>query len=233
MADTTVQQIKDRLDIVEVVSSYLKLEKTGINWRARCPFHQEKGPSFFVSPSRQMFKCFGCGVSGSIFDFVMKIEGIEFPDALKILAKRAGVELREYHPQDQTERTRLLDICELAAKFFEKQLQETVSGKKCQEYLLKRGLLPQTIKKWRLGYAVDQWRALGDFLVSRGFTREEIVRAGLAVEQEKSQSPYDRFRARIMFPIFDINGQVIGFGARKTDFPVSYTHLTLPTIYSV
>ncbi|MDD4989702.1 MAG: DNA primase [Candidatus Pacebacteria bacterium] len=218
MADTAVQQIKDRLDIVEVVSGYLKLEKTGINLRARCPFHQEKGPSFFVSPARQMFKCFGCGQSGSVFDFVMKIEGIEFPDALKILAKRAGVELHEYHPQDQTERMRLLDICELATKFFEKQLQETVSGKKCQEYLKKRGLTEETIKQWRLGYAVDQWRALGDFLVGRGYKREEIVKAGLAVEQEKFQSPYDRFRQRIIFPVFDFNGQVIGFGARKTDF---------------
>ncbi len=218
MVSTQVQQIKDRLDIVEVVSGYLKLEKTGINLRARCPFHQEKGPSFFVSPARQMFKCFGCNASGSVFDFVMKIEGIEFPDALRILAKRAGVELHEYHPQDQTERTRLLELCDLAAKFFEKQLQETVSGKKCQEYLKKRGLTDKTIKQWRLGYAVDQWRALGDFLVGRGFKREEIVKAGLAVEQEKAQSPYDRFRARVMFPIFDINGQVVGFGARKTDF---------------
>lgn len=159
-----------------------------------------------------------CGASGSVFDFVMKIEGIEFPDALRILAKRAGVELHEYHPQDQTERMRLLEICDLAAKFFEKQLQETVSGKKCQEYLKKRGLTDETIKQWRLGYAVDQWRALSDFLVGRGFKREEIVKAGLAVEQEKAQSPYDRFRARIVFPIFDFNGQVIGFGARKTDF---------------
>ncbi len=216
--DTAVQQIKERLDIVEVVSSYLKLEKTGINLRARCPFHQEKGPSFFVSPQRQMFKCFGCGQSGSVFDFIMKIEGIEFVDALKILAKRAGVELSDFKPQNQTERTRLLEICELATKFFEKQLQETVSGKKCQEYLKKRGLTPETIIKWRLGYSVDQWRSLSDFLVSRGFGRDEIIKAGLAVSQENNQTAYDRFRGRIMFPIFDINSQVIGFGARKTDF---------------
>ncbi len=218
MANTQVQQIKERLDIVEVVSGYLKLEKTGINLRARCPFHQEKGPSFFVSPQRQMFKCFGCLASGSVFDFIMKIEGIEFVDALRILAKRAGVELSDFKPQDQTERNRLLEICELSAKFFEKQLQETISGKKCQGYLKKRGLTQETINKWRLGYSPDQWRALSDFLVGRGFSRDEIVKAGLAVSQENSQTPYDRFRGRIMFPIFDINSQVIGFGARKTDF---------------
>jgi len=218
MPSTQVQQIKERLDIIEVVSSYLKLEKTGINLRARCPFHQEKGPSFFVSPQRQMFKCFGCGSSGSVFDFIMKIEGIEFVDALRILAKRAGVELSDFKPQDQTERTRLSEICELATKFFEKQLQETVSGKKCQEYLKKRGLTQETIDKWRLGYSIGQWRALSDFLVGRGFSRDEIVKAGLAVSQENSQTPYDRFRGRLMFPIFDINSQVVGFGARKTDF---------------
>ncbi|MFH0932124.1 MAG: DNA primase [bacterium] len=218
MANAQVQQIKERLDIVEVVSGYLKLEKTGINLRARCPFHQEKGPSFFVSPQRQMFKCFGCGASGSVFDFIMKIEGIEFIDALRILAKKAGVELTEFKPQDQTERNRLLEVCTLSTKFFEKQLQETVSGKKCQEYLKKRGLTQDTINSWRLGYSVDQWRALSDFLVGRGFQRDEIIKAGLAVSQDNSQTPYDRFRGRIMFPIFDINSQVIGFGARKADF---------------
>ncbi|MDD5739121.1 MAG: DNA primase, partial [Candidatus Pacebacteria bacterium] len=222
MPDTAVQQIKERLDIVEVVSSYLKLEKTGINFRARCPFHQEKGPSFFVSPQRQMFKCFGCGVCGSVFDFIMKIEGIEFVDALKILAAKAGVELSDYKPQEQTQKTKLLAITELATKFFEKQLQQTPSGKKCQEYLLNRGLTQDTILKWRLGYSVaptsGNWRTLSDFLVGVGFSREDIVKAGLAVESEKTQMPYDRFRGRIMFPIFDINGQVIGFGARKTDF---------------
>ncbi len=222
MANAQVQQIKERLDIVEVVSSYLKLEKTGINLRARCPFHQEKGPSFFVSPQRQMFKCFGCGAFGSVFDFVMKIEGIEFVEALKILAIKAGVELSDYKPQDQTERTKLLTINELATKFFEKQLQQTSIGKKCQEYFLKRGLTQETITTWRLGYSVapisGNWRTISDFLVGAGFTRDEIVKAGLAVESEKAQMPYDRFRGRLMFPIFDINAQVIGFGARKTDF---------------
>ena len=114
MPDNIVQQIKDRLDIVEVISSYIKLEKTGINLRAPCPFHSEKKPSFFVSPTRQSFKCFGCGKSGSVFDFVMEIEGVEFGDALRILAKRAGIQLQSSNPQLKTKRQRLYEIIEIA-----------------------------------------------------------------------------------------------------------------------
>lgn len=217
MSDSTIQQIKDRLDIVDVVSGYLKLEKTGINFRAPCPFHSENKPSFFVSPTRQMFKCFGCGEAGSIFDFVMKIEGIEFGDSLKILARRAGVELPTYNPELQTKRQRLYDLCELACAFFEKQLQGSQVGKFVGEYLLNRGIKQDTIKKWRLGYAPDEWRVLSDFLVGRGYETWEIIEVGLAVKSEKSQTPYDRFRGRIIFPIFDLSSQVIGFGGRVFD----------------
>lgn len=214
MADSPVQQIKDKLDIVELVRSYVKLEKTGINWRAPCPFHSEKKPSFFVSPARQMFKCFGCNESGSVFDFIMKIEGVEFGDALRLLAKRAGVELKTSRPELRTKRQRLYEICELSCRFFEKQLQGSSRGKEVKDYLLKRGIKQATIKKWRLGYSPEKWRTLSDFLVSRGFKREEVLEAGLAVKSEKSRLPYDRFRGRIVFPVFDLNSQVIGFGGR-------------------
>lgn len=215
MENSSIQQIKDRLDIVEVVSSYLKLEKTGINLRACCPFHHEKKPSFFVSPSRQSFKCFGCGASGSIFDFVMKIEGLEFGDALRILAKRAGVELKKVDPQVASKRQRLYEILEIACLFFEKQMETGESGKKVSEYLEKRGLREETIKKWRLGYSPETWQGLSDFLISQGYNRDEILQTGLSVQSEKNKATYyDRFRGRIMFPVFDLNSQVVGFGAR-------------------
>jgi DNA primase len=212
--DSQIEEIKNKLNVLDVVSSYVKLSKTGVNYRGVCPFHSEKGPSFFVSPARQMFKCFGCGAGGDIFEFVKRIEGVEFGDALRILAAKAGVELKRENPQIVSERKKLYEICDLACSFFEKQLGNSAYGKDAKEYLLKRGIKEETIKKWRLGYSPDTWQGLSDFLVGRGYQREEIVKAGLAVQSEKGNNPYDRFRGRIIFPIFDLNSQVIGFGAR-------------------
>ena len=155
-----------------------------------------------------------CGVGGSVFDFVMKMEGIEFGDALRLLAHRAGITLPSHQPETQTKRVRFYEICELAARFFEKQLSASAVGQKVQAYLLGRGLKPETIKQWRLGYSPDQWQSLGDFLVGQNYQRAEIVEAGLAVVSEKGNAPYDRFRGRIIFPVFDANGQIIGFGGR-------------------
>jgi len=214
-SNSQVQQIKDRLDIVDVISNYLKLEKTGINLRACCPFHQEKTPSFFVSPQRQSFKCFGCGKFGDAFTFVQEIEGVEFIDALKILAKKAGVELSHsnFSQTDKTKHQVLFDILEIATQFFEKQLQGQ-KGKEVLKYLNKRGLTEQTIKKWRLGLSPNTWGALNDFLISRGFSADNIFAAGLTVKSQKTNRFYDRFRGRIIFPVFDFNSQVVGFGAR-------------------
>ena len=214
MSDSQIEEIKNKLNVLDVVGSYVKLTKTGINYRGLCPFHNEKGPSFFVSPGRQMWKCFGCGKGGDIFEFVKEIEGVEFGDALRILANKAGVELKRENPQITSERKRLYEICDLACSFFEKQLGNSAYGKEAKEYLLKRGITEESIKKWRLGYSPDTWQGLSDFLVGRGYNREEIVRAGLAVQSEKGNNPYDRFRGRIIFPIFDLNSQVIGFTAR-------------------
>ena len=216
MIDSPIDEIKSRLDIVEVIGSYIKLQKTGINFRAICPFHSEKKPSFFVSPARQIWHCFGCGKGGDIFGFVREIEGVEFGDALRILAQRAGVELKRQTPEYvklRSERERLYEICELATKFFEKQLEGSAVGKEAKKYLLGRGITEESIKKWRLGYSPDVWQGLSDFLTSQSYKKEEIEKAGLALTSEQG-SFYDRFRGRIIFPIFDLNSQIIGFGGR-------------------
>lgn len=211
-----IDEIKERLDVVEVVGSYIKLQKTGANYRGVCPFHAEKKPSFFVSPSRQMWHCFGCAKGGDIFAFVKEVEGVEFGDALRILARKAGVELKKQTPEMekyQTERQRLGEVCDLATRFFEKQMNESRSGEAAKKYILDRGITEESIKKWRIGYAPDVWQSLSEFLASRNYKKQEIEKSGLGLTSEKG-SFYDRFRGRIIFPILDANSQVVGYGGR-------------------
>ncbi len=231
-----IEEIKSRLNIVDVVGGYIKLEKAGINYRARCPFHSEKSASFFVSPSRQLWRCFGgCNEGGDIFKFVMKIEGIEFVDALKLLADKAGVQLRKESADYQkmkNERQILLDLCERATKFFDAQLEKSKTGLEAKQYLLKRGMKEETMKDWRIGYAPDSWQGLSDYLIGLGFSRDAISNGGLGIKKD-SQKFFDRFRSRIMFPIFDLNSAVIGFTGRifKSEDEAKYLNTPNTLLY--
>ncbi|HZI95806.1 MAG TPA: DNA primase [Candidatus Paceibacterota bacterium] len=203
------EEIKNKLDIVEVIGQYVKLQKAGANYRGLCPFHKEKTPSFFVSPSRQIWHCFGCSLGGDIFSFIIKIENIEFKEALKILAQKAGVDLVYENPQVRSQKQRIIDVNKEAAGFFEQNLWKE---KAVIDYLLKRGLKEETIKEFHLGWASDEWNELSNFLVKKGFKSNEILASGLAIP--KNTDIYDRFRSRIMFPIEDSSNNIVAFTGR-------------------
>jgi len=206
MSDT-VEQVKQRLSILDVVSSYVKLERAGQNMRAKCPFHAERTPSFFVSPERGTYHCFGCDKGGDIFSFVQDIEGIDFKGALKILAERAGVPLRYSKREKGDDRDRLHEIMEAAAIFYASRLT-----KEAHEYLQKRGLSENTIGAFRLGYAGDGWGDACDYLQARKFSEKELLDAGISKRGERGIA--DKFRNRIMFPIADSAGRIIAFSGR-------------------
>lgn len=207
---SSVDKIKERLNIVDVISSYIKLERSGGNFKAKCPFHNEKTASFFVSPERDSYYCFGCGAKGDIFTFTEEFEGLDFRGALKVLAEKAGVELVPENPKLKNEKERLFEIMDNASLFFERNI--SVQNNEVLEYLKKRGLQDKTIKEWRIGYALPAWQNLGDYLKSKGFTSVEMEKAGLI--KIDSGRFYDRFRGRIMFPIFDSSGRIIAFSGR-------------------
>ncbi|OGN35795.1 MAG: DNA primase [Candidatus Yanofskybacteria bacterium RIFCSPLOWO2_12_FULL_41_8] len=212
--EDNISKIKDRLSVVDVISGYIKVQKSGINFKARCPFHNEKTPSFYISPERQIWHCFGCQKGGDIFGFVKEIEAVEFPEALRILAQRAGVKLQSFDPSTRDAKAVLYDICETATRFFEKQLHGSSVGKKVAAYLKNRGLEEDMIKEFRLGLAPDSWHYLGNFLRDCGFSDEDIISAGVSLRRENGSDMYDRFRSRIIFPIADANGQMVGFTGR-------------------
>jgi len=210
-----IEQIKSKLDIVDLVSEYLQLKPAGQgSFKACCPFHQEKTPSFFVSKSKQIWHCFGCGEGGDQFEFVQKMEGMDFPQALRTLAEKAGVELPQYNKKEASEKQKLIQINELAAKFYHKVLLDSSIAESAREYIKKRNLDTQTVDEFKLGHAPDQWEILLNFLKQKGYKEEDVNLAGLAVKKEQGGF-YDRFRGRVMFPIQNIQGQVVGFTARS------------------
>lgn len=209
---SVIEEIKSRLNIVDVASSYLKLEGAGGSFKARCPFHSEKSASFFISPARQTYHCFGCNRGGDLISFVEEIEGLDFSGALKVLAERAGVELRPENissKKSKDERETLYHALDLSAKFYQAVLPKFPEA---LAYVHARGLTDETIKNFRVGFAPDEWSSLFDFLKKRGVPEQVMERAGLVVRGTKGL--YDRFRGRVMFPLTDMSGRVIAFSGR-------------------
>jgi len=210
---SNVEQIKARLSIVDVLGTYLKLEKAGVNYKAKCPFHNEKTPSFFISPARDTYHCFGCAKGGDIFSFVQEIEGVDFMGSLKILAEKAGVELSMERAGERTERSekeKLLAALRDAMLMYRAALAKNPSAR---EYVERRGITHATVERFEIGYAPDGWRVVHEFLKGRGHADQIVEKTGLIIPAPKG-GYYDRFRARIMFPIHDQIGNVIGFSGR-------------------
>jgi DNA primase len=211
----SVQKIKERLSIVDVVSPYVELHQAGKNFKGKSPFTNERTPSFYVSPDRGMYYCFSSSQGGDIFTFIQKMEGVEFKDALKILADKAGVELVPEDPQKKSERERMYEVLEEATKFFESY---KYTHGPVLEYLTQRGVSSETIARWRIGYAPGAphfgWRELKEHLEKKGYTKDEMLLAGLIKGADQGKEPYDVFRDRVMFPIFDPSGRVVAFSGR-------------------
>ena len=215
-----IDQIRQSSNIVKVISEYLPLKKTGSNFKALCPFHQEKTPSFIVSPQKEIFHCFGCGEGGNVFNFLMKHEKISFIEAVERLAGRAGISLPEDKvSQDEAsrisqERKSLFEINHHATDFFHKCLKSSSSAQKAREYLKKRGLEEKIINKFELGYAPGSGKGLLEAAVNRGYSRALLEKAGLITFSEKKNDYCDLFFDRIIFPIYDVQSRIIGFGGR-------------------
>jgi DNA primase len=216
---SAIDEVKQRTDIVEVISQYADLKKAGRNFRALCPFHSEKNPSFFVYPEQQSWHCFGaCNTGGDVFSFIMKKQGIDFGEALRLLAQKAGVTLPSRSERDtrKDEKERLYQANEAATQYFHDLLVNSTAGKKAMSYIANRGLSLETSAAFKLGFSPNSWEALGQHLTERGYSNAELLAAGLIVETDEGKT-HDRFRNKLMFPIRDSRKRTIGFGARVLD----------------
>ncbi len=210
------ERVKESIDIVDIISEYVELKKTGKNFKGLCPFHQENTPSFTVNPENQFYYCFGCNAGGDVFNFLMEIENITFYESLKILARKAGLAIPgqgRYGRKIDKKREHFFQLYKLSAKFYHYLLLHDNTGKKAVEYLKSRGFTEEDMDNFRLGFAPAKWDSLLNFLRTRGYKIEELVEAGLVIKS-KNGSYYDRFRARIIFPIFNVRGEVLAFGGR-------------------
>jgi len=216
---SVIEEVKQRVDIVDIVSQYTSLTKSGRTLRGLCPFHSEKTPSFFVYPEQQSWHCFGaCNTGGDVFSFVMKKEGIDFGEALRVLGERVGVSIpsRSEPGAGRDEKERLYQTNEAAARYFHDLLLNSPAAEKARDYVANRGLSLETVTGFQLGFSLNSWDALKEYLEERGYNENELLSGGLVTEKEAGGS-YDRFRNRLMFPIHDTKGHTIGFGARALD----------------
>lgn len=223
-SDEFIDELKENVDIVDLISDYLELKKTGNRYKGLCPFHSEKTPSFFVNPDNNFYHCFGCGAGGDSINFVMEIENLTFVESVKMLAERSGIELPDMTNQQRQvykEREELFSLNKLAARFYNYLLTETNIGEVALKYLNARGFTKEDINKFKLGYAADEWQLLLNFLKKKGFSLHLIKKAGL-ISEGKNDSYYDKFRNRVMFPIFNNRGEVIAFGGRILESEDSY-----------
>ena len=215
---TFIDDLKRQADIVRVIQDYVQLKKKGANWMACCPFHKEKTPSFSVSPAKEIFYCFGCHKGGSVFNFVMEIERVAFPEAIKLVADKIGMPLPKMVDDSRFEARRqesdeVIQLNSWALEWWQKHLDSGAEGRIARDYLAKRELTDETQKTFRLGYAPDSWDALSSYLRQKGATQQQIERSGLVVKKDEGGS-YDRFRGRLMIPVFDHQGRPIAFGGR-------------------
>jgi len=215
-----LEEIRNRCDIVDIISEYVHLKQAGKSFKGLCPFHGEKTPSFMVSPEKQLFHCFGCGEGGNVFNFLMKYEKISFFEAVKMLAKKSGVSLPVDEEKENflnRQKERLYKLNNLTANYYRECLFKTNQGKKIINYLKKRGINDTSVEKYKLGYAPSGWDVLTNFLKKKGYSYEELTKARI-INKSKIEGKYiDYFRDRIIFPIFNLSGRVIGFGGRVLD----------------
>lgn len=214
--EDTINEVRDKNDIVDTISKYVKLTRIGSNHKGLCPFHSEKTPSFTVSEEKQMFHCFGCNEGGDVISFLMKHENLEFMDALNMLADNANITLEKKNTNPELEKTKdtLYEINREAARHFYRTL---FNDRPAYNYLINRGIDKETIKTFGIGYSEDSWNNLFDYLKTKGYEEEDIAKAGLITHSKKTDRYFDRFRGRIMFPIMDSRGRIIGFGGRSID----------------
>lgn len=211
---TEAEEVKSRLDIIDLIQDYLPLKKRGASYLALCPFHQEKSPSFHVSRDRQFYKCFGCGEGGDVFDFAGKMEGLDFPETLRLLAEKVGVKIDHRPAAMGSARGRILELLDFSARFYHDVLLRSSVAEEAREYLKKRGLKSTTVDIFNLGFAPQGWDLLLKFLTSKKYTATEIFQSGLSIRRERGDGYYDRFRGRLMFPIRDMHSHVVGFTGR-------------------